>query len=205
MAFERDRQRERIVRAAEALLERDGTAALKARALAEASDVTVGTVYGMFGSMDRVLDAVLARAVDRLRNAAAGFGPAGGGDRRAALLGLAEIHLDFVSDRANVAGALLARPSRGEGHAAGSDYFGHVVGLVDAALRGTALDAGDAGRREAAMMVWSGVHGIVALNAEPGAAAEQLDAARRQIALLVDAVLGIETGGSAEGREPRVC
>ena len=60
------RRRERIVDAARTLIFEDGLAAVSMRRVAERADVSVMTLYNLFGSKDDILEAVISHAIDAI-------------------------------------------------------------------------------------------------------------------------------------------
>ena len=60
------RRRERIVDAARSLIFEDGLTAVSMRRVAERADVSVMTLYNLFGSKDDILEAVISHAIDAI-------------------------------------------------------------------------------------------------------------------------------------------
>ena len=192
MAFERDKLRETVIGLAERKLSEEGLDALRARTVAVEAEVSVGTIYNLFGSMNGLLEEVFSRATLRFQKEARDHLAAlRTEDRRALLVGLAEAYLDFVTRNETVWSAFLAY-NRSREDRENDPYLarqGPLFDLVGDVLRGTVMDRGDDSRREAARMLWSSVHGIVTLNYLGMASPEAEAATRKQMGMLVDLVL----------------
>ena len=139
MAFKHDDLRERVLDIAEARLAEGGAGELRARALAVAAGVSVGTIYNLFGSMSGLMEALFARALERFHSAASvAVGRASDADRRAALLSLADAYLGFVEGNGALWRSLLARERLEADRAPGRDAQGPLFELVGNVLRGSA-------------------------------------------------------------------
>ena len=195
MAFKRDDLREKVLRIAEAEVARGGTDELRARTIALEAGVSVGTIYNLFGSMNGLLEELFTRVLARFHDVASGaLGRQTDRDRRAALLALAEVYLDFVEGNEALWQSLLSfNRDRPDDASDMEDAYvsqqGPLFDLVGDVLRGTPLDTGDDMRRRAARMLWSSVHGIVTLNYLGMASRETAREAKGQIELLVDLTL----------------
>jgi AcrR family transcriptional regulator len=152
-----------LVGAAEAVLVRDGPAAVTVRAVAAEAGIAPMGVYNRLGGKDGLVDALLIRGFDMLRAAVAGGPEPDLLDRLRACgvryrqFALANRHFyaimfegaiphDFGSEEVAV-------------HAAAA--FDALVANVDLAAAAGAISAPDP--REAAQQIWSAVHGAVAL------------------------------------------
>ena len=193
MAFKRDDLRERVLDIAERRVAEAGADELRARDVALDASVSVGTIYNLFGSMNGLMEALFTRILKRFHDIAARtLDGVSDRDRRAALLALADVYLDFVEGNEAVWQSLLAH-SRDQ---ADNDADPHTIeqgplfDLVSNVLIGTPLDGGEAQRRRAARMLWSSVHGIVAMNYLGMTSRERARETKAQIEMLVDLVLG---------------
>lgn len=72
--LQQERQ-QRILRAAQEQLTRDGAAALTMKSVAQASNVALKTVYNIFGNRENLLVETVARVIDRLEESAAVLEP----------------------------------------------------------------------------------------------------------------------------------
>ena len=192
MAFKRDDLRERVLDIAERRIAESGSEDLRARTIALDADVSVGTIYNLFGSMNGLMEALFSRILKRFHDVATGaLDTLSDRDRRTALLSLADVYLDFVAGNEAVWQSLLSF-NRGRPEADDDPYVeeqGPLFDLVGNVLRDTPLDRGDEARRSAARMLWSSVHGIVALNYLGMATPVRQRETKTQIELLVDLVL----------------
>jgi AcrR family transcriptional regulator len=169
--------REKLIASALALMDEGGLDAVKARSVAQAVGVSVGTVYNLFGSVDGLLLAAnltileALNALGRERAGAQRGGEQVGASGRVLtlgrLLGLSAAYIDFVAANANRWAALLAfNRSRklaetDRTYVARQDALIDIVGEV---LRTTPLGDNGPRRRVAARALWSSVHGIVTMN-----------------------------------------
>lgn len=152
-----------LLAAAEAVLLRDGPEGITVRAVATEAGVSPMGVYNRFGSKQGLVDLLLIRGFDLLREAIAGGGEidaverlnaAGQRYRRFALENPQYYALMFG------AGARKAdRSSEVTEHAAAA--FGELVGHVAYAMATGAVAQGDA--FELAQQIWCSVHGAVTL------------------------------------------
>ncbi len=183
MTLEHRSVRENLIKTTLKLMEKGGLENVKARAVAELTGVSVGTIYNLFGNFDRLILsanstiyaelAALGRErmarleADIARRIASGKLADTAHDRMLErLLGLGEVYVEFVSAHAARWSALLAfNRTRGvrdseenqQQLAVLIDIVGDVIG--EAPAWRTA-----AKRRLAARALWSAVHGIVTTN-----------------------------------------
>lgn len=189
MTLEHDAVRETLIAATLALMDEGGLEAVKARPLAQAVGVSVGTIYNLFGSVDGLvlaanqriyadLAAIGLKSVAQIEtNLARAIGEGRLADTprnraRERLLGLSEVYIDFVAANANRWSGLLAfNRSRSaaltsEGYAAQLDGLIDIIGRV---LAASPRCADPAVCRKMARALWSAVHGIVTMNYFGGA------------------------------------
>lgn len=158
--YDRDQLHTDTVKAARALLEEGGPAALTARALARAVGATPGTIYNLFGNMNAVLHAVnrqtfadLGARIDAL--------PPGAPDQR--LTALADLYVAFMLERKVVWRGLFEGPRQTDSFP--DWYMALIDGLIDRIAAPLAeLHPVTAPRLLAEQLLLS-VHGIVALAA----------------------------------------
>jgi AcrR family transcriptional regulator len=181
-------------------MERGGLEAVKARLVAKTVGVSVGTIYNLFGSVDRLVLAANDKIYESLnehgrtsmavieqqieRDIAAGRMRDTPRDRTLVrLLGLSRTYIEFVGANANRWSALLAY-NRTVGNAASEDTLLRLNALLD--ILGDVLKAApqwtsNRERRLAARALWSAVHGVVTMNFFGG---ERATAAERTMELL---------------------
>jgi AcrR family transcriptional regulator len=152
-----------LVAAAEAVLVRDGPGGLTVRAVAAEAGIAPMGVYNRLGGKDGLVDALLIRGFDRLRESiSAGQEPdmlerlrACGGRYRQFALANPHIYAIMFEDAIP-----HERDSAEVGeHAAAA--FGALVRNVELAAAAGGIIAADA--HEVAQQIWSSVHGAVAL------------------------------------------
>ena len=152
-----------LIGAAEEVLVRDGPAGLTVRAVAAQAGIAPMGVYNRLGGKDGLVDALLIRGFDMLRDAVAGgsepdlLGRLWACGLRYREFALANRHFYAIMFE----GAIPHEFSSEEvaGHAAAA--FGALVHNVDLAAAAGQVQVTDA--REAAQQIWSTVHGAVAL------------------------------------------
>lgn len=183
MTLEHDAVRQKLIAQTLLLLGEGGLEAVKARALAQAVGVSVGTIYNLFGSVDGLVAAAnqhiyaellaigesgLKQIEERIaENVRSGSLPATPlALTRERLLGLAGVYIDFVAANAVRWNAVIAF-NRRVGSAVPDGYTEQLETLVDLVgqLLTPAPRFADANlRRQAGRALWSSVHGIVMTN-----------------------------------------
>jgi AcrR family transcriptional regulator len=152
-----------LLRAAEAVLVREGIAGLTVRAVAAEAGVAPMGVYNRLGGKAGLVTALLIRGFDRLREAIEVAGePEACTRMRVCCLGYRE----FALANPCLYTILFAESvSRERGSAEVKEHaaacLGALVGNVELMAMAGALTAPDA--REAAQQIWSALHGAVAL------------------------------------------
>lgn len=152
-----------ILAKAREIVEQGGPAALTARRVAEAVGYSPGTLYNLFANLDDLVVHLNGRTLAALEEAL---------DRRpltgnaeADLLAQAEAYMGFVRDNARL-WALLFDYRLAEGYEL-PDWFGEAIrrllGRVESALAPLFGPGEEARRAEAALVLWTGLHGIAAL------------------------------------------
>lgn len=149
---------------AEGIIAERGLGALNARELAHGAGIAVGTLYNVYGSLDRLVQRLNARTLDRLcdRLEAEATKADGPEDQMAAM---ARAYIDFADEQPLVWRAVFDHQPAGDGERA--DWYSASIERI-ATLAITILgpmfpaDQRRASRR-VATIIWSGVHGICAL------------------------------------------
>jgi AcrR family transcriptional regulator len=183
MTLEHGAVRETLIKTTLKLMEKGGLEGVKARVVADQSDVSVGTIYNLFGSVNGLILAANSRIyadlaelgatrialIDRdiaKRIAAGKLADTPRNVMLERLLGLGETYVDFVSANSARWSALLAF-NRTRGIVAGEDNQGQLTALIDIvgdALKDAPAWRTPAKRRLAGRALWSAVHGIVTTN-----------------------------------------
>ena len=197
--------REKLVAAALDLMAADGVEAVKARKLAEMTGVSVGSIYNLFGNVDGVIEHACGQLFEKLaalgeaRKAGIGADFAGKLARgevtdsprdrlRHALLALAALYIEFVTDNEKSwAGLLAFNRTRPVGDAADwyLDRQSSLIDLLGTLLHGAPGMEEDHRRQATAWALWSAVHGIVTLSYVGQARPETLARTNEQIETLV--------------------
>jgi AcrR family transcriptional regulator len=170
-----------------------GPDAVKARVIARALGVSVGTVYNLFGQLDELFLQTNARVYDELYEAVTAARDeerARGGDAPRQMKALARAYLAFVARNAELWSGVLAYNRRGR--AGQPSWYREkerallgVIGETIEAFPG----AGDAARRQiAARALWAAVHGIVTVSVTGRGLIAPEGEVREQLDLIVGAV-----------------
>ncbi len=205
MTLEHSAVRETLIKTTLKLMEKGGLETVRARKVAELSDVSVGTIYNLFGNFDGLILAASVKVYGQLQ--AVGLAAAKRIEAeleskalRSArervlyrLAGLADTYVDFVADNSNRWNALLAF-NRSRGLSGTADNLQHLADLMDIIVR--MLDevpvwTTQPERRVAARALWSAVHGVVITNFS----ASEEEAARARTSALLNVLLTVITDG----------
>ena len=177
-----DELRPALLAAARDALEQGGLAALSARGLAQAVDVSVGTLYNLFGHLDGVVRAMNLESMgilqDELKAALAGSNDT----TEAKLLAMADAYFDFAFGSPHRWEALFRyhseTPREAELDTAQEGLFEILRNVAGADIPDEALNA-----------LWASVHGVVELAMAQRSRDPSGQAARRQAKLVVMASL----------------
>lgn len=156
--------RSALVDAAEAVLVREGPAAVTVRAVATEAGVAPMGVYNRFGGKDGLVEALMIRGFERLRQAVAvreDLDPltmlrTSGGCYREFALANRELYAVMFGQVIPIAG----EPSPELGDCA-AGAFGELVHAVERGIEAGLLRPGDP--RQIAHLLWSAIHGAVTL------------------------------------------
>lgn len=209
MTLEHDAVRETLIEATLALMDQGGLEAVKARPLAQAVGVSVGTIYNLFGSVDGLVmaanmqvyadlgaivrDRIAMRGQEETAHIAQDTPVAGAPDRvRERLLELAGLYIDFVAANSRRWAAVIAFDRQGSSTATPEGYetqLETLIGLVAAGL-GDLPACHDTERAQTlARALWSSVYGIVSIAFFSGEHATARQRTWDQIVMLVTAVV----------------
>lgn len=183
--LDRDKISADALNSAEAIIAERGLGSLNARELANDTGIAVGTLYNVFGSLDRLVQLLNARTLDRLHERlATESGKASGPEDQMAAM--ARAYIDFANEQPLVWRAVFDHQPAGEVERA--DWYSasieRIANLAIAILRPLFPNEQRRAARRAALIIWSGVHGICSLvqggnlrhvtHADPQALAEDL-------------------------------
>jgi AcrR family transcriptional regulator len=191
--------RERILTAAHDLLARDGPAAVGLRDVAAAAGCSTMMIYTLFGGKDGLLEAVYLDGFGRLHGALATVGES---EPLARLRGLARAYRSFGLAHPALYAAMFSRPItasrlRGPGVRRETQSFATLQDAVERArAAGRFGDAMSANRL--ADVLWSAIHGHVALEVSGHLGDDRAASAARFEALL-DLLLAGALGGAPGG------
>lgn len=150
-----------LLRAADAVLGREGLAGVTVRAVAAEAGVAPMGVYSRFGSKDGLVDALLIRAIEDFRmNVARQEEP----DPEKRLKASGRRFRDWaLANRRHYEAIFLARIGLGSDQVAEASMlaFGELLARVEYAMAGGVLRQDDV--TEVAQQIWHAVHGAVAL------------------------------------------
>ena len=169
MARRSDHTREQlhtmILDAARAIVEQDGLAGLTIRRIGKEIGYSSGTLYNLFDDLDDIVVHLNGATMDALFDEVSAV-PVGG-DVEAALHALADPYLRFVKRRPLLWGLLFQNlPNR----SARPDWYyermARLFTLLDDALDPLFGSEQQEAKRDAARVLWSGLHGMCTLAAE---------------------------------------
>lgn len=188
--------RDRLTTLAEARIAAQGTAALRARDLAQQAGCAVGAIYSVFDDLGDIVLTVNARTFDRLGQALGPTDaiPATPDAARARLVAMALAYHAFARDNRHLWRALfnLTRP---DGTRPPDWYMAHMERLfarIEATLAPLRPDADAMTRHLAARTLFGAVHGIVQLSLDEAGAGLPSDAVPTALDTLVRRLAGAE-------------
>jgi AcrR family transcriptional regulator len=150
-----------LLRAADAVLRRDGLAGVTVRAVAAEAGVAPMGVYSRFGSKDGLVDALLIRAIEDFRAAVSANEEPDAAERLKA--GGRRYREWALANRQHYEAIFLARIGLGSAQVAGASLraFEELLARVEYAMAAGVLRQDDV--TEVAQQIWNAVHGAVAL------------------------------------------
>ena len=173
MTLEHKEVREALLQATLQLMDEGGVEAVKARAVAQAAGVSVGTIYNLIGTVDdlvrlanqRIYEDLSAFGLKRMAELETMLGRGTARDRvLTRLLGLADAYIDFVAANANRWSAVLAFNRAHDGVSNDPERLTALIDIVGGVLKDAPVWTDNSERRLAARALWSAVHGIVTTN-----------------------------------------
>ncbi len=156
---------EMVLAAARDIVREEGFQALTARAVAKRIGYSVGTLYNLFGNLNEIILRLNADTLDGLLEAVRHI--PSGGDPEGELLAMAETYVRFTEEHAGLWNALFEYRLPPD-EAIPDWYLERIEGLFRAPEMALAplFGPGDGDAcRNAARVLWSGVHGIRSLAA----------------------------------------
>jgi AcrR family transcriptional regulator len=190
-----------ILDAARNIAEREGLAGLTTRAIADAIGYSSGTLYNLFTDLDDIVVHLNGTTLDELSQRLAAV--PSGDNAEATLHRLADCYMAFVASRPRLWGLLFQDlPNRS---ARPDWYYGrmdHLFAQLEGALDPLFSPVSAAAKRDAARIVWSGVHGMCTLAAE-GAVLSWADARRLSAVFIANFVSGLRRSKERRGTKDR--
>lgn len=162
--LDRDRISAKALDTAEAIIAEGGLGRLNARDLAHGAGIAVGTLYNVYGNLDRLVQRLNARTLDRLcdrleAEAAKATGPEN------QMAAMARAYIEFADEQPLVWRAVFDHQPAGDNDRA--DWYSasieRIARLAITILRPIFPSDQRRAARRVATIVWSGVHGICAL------------------------------------------
>jgi AcrR family transcriptional regulator len=156
-----------LLAAAEAVLVRTGPAGLTVRAVAAEAGIAPMGVYNRLGGKDGLIDALLIKGFDRLRDTVElGLDPADGPDMLARFYACGLRYREFALGNPHFYAimfedAILRDRDNPEVQEHAKGAFGALVRIVELSAAAGVIGAPDP--VEAAQQIWSSLHGAVAL------------------------------------------
>lgn len=206
MTLEHSAIRTKIIDTTLKLLDEGGLDNVKARDLAKLVGVSVGTIYNIFGNVDKLIQEVnahilsdmnrlgqlnVARSESELQQKITNneISDTLKEKLRFRLLALATTYMEFVEANAERWGAMLAY-NRNRSQGAVADWYveqqNSLFDLIGNVLEETRLGDDPETKKIAARALWSSVHGIVTMNYVGQVSSQSRDFTWAQIELLVN-------------------
>jgi AcrR family transcriptional regulator len=162
--LDRDKISTDVLDRAAAIIAERGVSALNARELAQGAGIAVGTLYNIYGNLDRLVLRVNARTLDRLcdRLEAEALEADSPFDQMAAM---ARAYIDFADEQPLVWRSVFDHQSAGDS-ARADWYSSSIERIATLAIRilSPIFPANQTrAARRVATIIWAGVHGICAL------------------------------------------
>lgn len=177
-----DELRPDIIGLAGQIVDTDGLSALTARRLAGAADISVGTIYNLFGHLDGVVRALNVDSMARMGDALDAAVNAADANAEARLIAMAEAYFRFGVDHPHRWEALFryrtTTPADGSIERARSKLQDRLIASV-----GSDEDP------ETLRALWAAVHGVAELAIADRLAGVDTDTANRYIRLIITAGL----------------
>lgn len=159
----REELRELALDAARRIVEEDGIHGLTARRVAGAMGYAPGTLYNLFGNLDDMIVHLNGRSLDDLHDRLSTN--LGAGSPEEVLAGMLDAYLEYFEDHANLWN-LLFEHKPAEQKELPDWYAGKVdkvLGLIETALSPLFAEYRRFHIRNAACILWAGLHGICSL------------------------------------------
>ncbi|MEM9470359.1 MAG: TetR/AcrR family transcriptional regulator [Pseudomonadota bacterium] len=192
-AERRHKLRLELIDAGEAILSGQGLPALTARAVATAVGCSVGAIYNVFEDIDGLIVAVNSRTLAKLDQKISSFVPGGecGLEPEDCLVGLAVAYCQFAVEHTHAWAALFEHSERisreiPDWH---MDEHVHLIGHIVKSLRRLRPGMPDDDSWQLAGLLFSAVHGVVALGLQGFFFAVPQRRLEAQVSLLVRATL----------------
>ncbi len=202
----RDELHALILDAARNIVERKGLAGLTIRALGDSIGYSSGTLYNLFQGLDDIVIHLNAATLDELHDELVAVPK--GADVEATLCALADCYAHFTTRRPLLWGLLFQDlPNRSPRPNWYYRRMDRLLTLVEDALAPLFGSDREAEKRDAARVLWSGLHGMCMLAAE-GAVVSKREVRRLSTALVTKYVSGLRSSRSVASdaalpRQPR--
>jgi AcrR family transcriptional regulator len=181
--------REAMIQIASKLIESDGLPAVQARRIAKEANCSVGTLYNVFGNLDRVVIDANMVTLDQLRETLeAALAELPQRDGEAVLMKLALAYLDFAQRHRSAWRAIFEHRLTAEetGPESYREKQAELFAIVETALEPAFGSSDDI--RCASRALFGAVHGIVSLALDEKLGTYDETETRRQVVLVVKAI-----------------
>jgi len=187
----REKTRAAMLAIAERILATEGLSALQARRVAREADCAVGTLYNIFDSLDELIIAANAHALEALgQSLLAARDQSADRSVKGRLLAMALAYLEFARSNEHAWRAVFEHQMVG-GQEIPSWYRerqARLFALVETVLENSGVEV--AGRSAAARALFAAVHGIVTLALDQKLGKSEPREAESQVRFVVTAVAG---------------
>ena len=193
IAQDPDALRARAIDEARVLMREGGPDAVKARDIAKALGVSVGTVYNLFGHLGELVLQLNGQVYDELYAAVTGgleAAQAGGADVTAQMVALSRAYLHFVAENSGLWGGVLSYNRRSQ--EAPPVWYRKkelaLLGVIAETIKAFPGAEDEAKRDIATRALWAAVHGIVTISVARGGLIAPEDEVQAQMELVVTSV-----------------
>jgi AcrR family transcriptional regulator len=190
----RDELRELALAAAERIVTKEGPAGLTTRAVATQMGYTVGSLYLVFQNLDDLVLQLNGRTLEEMSTALQA-GLADCGNDETCLLVLAQTYIRFAFEHEARWRLIFEHPMESPAPEWFSAQVARAFALVEERLLRLAPHRGRAAAHQAALALWSGVHGVCVLGLTRRLDTDGVDSVQALAASLITHYLAGYTAG----------
>ncbi|MCB1484920.1 MAG: TetR/AcrR family transcriptional regulator [Hyphomicrobiaceae bacterium] len=176
--------RQLILQSAREIVQKSGTNALSARAIAKNIGYSPGTLYNVFKNLDElqmtIQGSLLEEALSELRSLPERM------PSDARLRALCDGYIDFALRNKQLWNLLLLPEHRNSGATTIDDNFNGIIALLESAIKSAMPHAREPEVKDYAQALWASIHGISEIAVAGRFSSIPPEAAKRCVSILVD-------------------